>query len=45
MLADWHGDRREELQRAWVGFLETEYRRNGEIQHTREYLLVLGERR
>ena len=45
VLADSLGDRREELQRAWVEFFETEYRRNGEIQHTREYLLVLGERR
>jgi hypothetical protein len=45
MLADSLGDRREELRRAWVEFFETEYRRNGEIQHAREYLLVLGERR
>jgi hypothetical protein len=45
VLADSLGDRREELQRAWVELFETEDRRNGEIQHTREYLLVLGERR
>jgi hypothetical protein len=34
-----------ELHRAWVEFFETEYRANGEIAHTREYLLVVGERR
>jgi SAM-dependent methyltransferase len=45
VLADSLGERREELHRDWVDFFETEYRRNGEIQHTREYLLVLGERR
>ncbi len=39
------GDRREELHRAWVDFFETNYRRNGEIAHTREYLLVAGVRR
>jgi ubiquinone/menaquinone biosynthesis C-methylase UbiE len=45
VLADSLGDRREELHRAWVEFFETQYRVNGEIQHTREYLLVVGERR
>jgi SAM-dependent methyltransferase len=45
VLADSLGDRREELHRAWVEFFETEYRANGEIAHTREYLLVVGERR
>ena len=46
VLADSLGARREEeLHRAWVDFFETEYRVNGEIQHTREYLLVVGERR
>jgi ubiquinone/menaquinone biosynthesis C-methylase UbiE len=45
VLADSLGTRREELHRAWVDLFETEYRVNGEIQHTREYLLVLGERR
>ncbi len=45
VLADSLGDRREELHQAWVEFFETEFRRGGEIQHTREYLLVLGERR
>ena len=44
-LADSLGDRREELHRAWVDFFETNYRRNGEIAHTREYLLVTGVRR
>ena len=44
-LADSLGDRREELHRDWVDFFETNYRVNGEIAHTREYLLVLGRRR
>lgn len=38
-------DRREELRRDWVAFFEENYRSNGEIVHTREYLLVLGTRR
>lgn len=38
-------DRREELHRAWVDFFDTEYRSNGEVAHTREYLFVLGTRR
>lgn len=37
-------DRREELRRAWVEFFDTEYRSDGEVAHTREYLLVLGTR-
>ena len=45
VLADSLGERRDELHRAWVEFFETQYRTNGEIQHTREYLLVVGERR
>ena len=45
MLADSLGERREELQRAWVEFFESNYREDGEIAHTREYLLVVGERR
>ena len=44
-LADSLGDRREELHRDWVDFFETNYRVDGEIVHTREYLLVLGRRR
>jgi ubiquinone/menaquinone biosynthesis C-methylase UbiE len=44
-LAESLGDRREELHRAWVDFFENEYRDDGEIAHTREYLLVLGTRR
>jgi ubiquinone/menaquinone biosynthesis C-methylase UbiE len=44
-LADSLGDRREELHRAWVDFFESEYRDADEIVHTREYLLVLGQRR
>ena len=44
-LAESLGDRREELYRDWVDFFEREYHVNGEIAHTREYLLVLGRRR
>jgi ubiquinone/menaquinone biosynthesis C-methylase UbiE len=44
-LADSLGDRREELHRDWVDFFESNYRSNGEIAHTREYLFVVGERR
>jgi SAM-dependent methyltransferase len=44
-LADSLGDRREDFHNAWVDFFETNYRSNGEIVHTREYLLVLGTRR
>ena len=44
-LAESLGDRREELHRAWVDFFETEYGDDGEIAHTRQYLLVLGTRR
>ena len=44
-LADGLGDRREDLHRDWVEFFETNYRENGEIVHTREFLLVLGTRR
>lgn len=38
-------ERREEFHRTWVDFFQTEYGRNGEIAHDREYLLVLGTRR
>jgi SAM-dependent methyltransferase len=44
-LADSLGPRREDLHRDWVEFFETNYRDNGEIAHTREFLLVLGTRR
>ncbi len=44
-LADNLGERREDLHRDWVEFFETNYRENGEIAHTREYLLVQGTRR
>jgi SAM-dependent methyltransferase len=44
-LAESLGERREELRRTWVDFFETNYRADAEIAHTREYLLVLGERR
>ncbi len=44
-LADSLGERREELRRTWIEFFESNYREDGEIAHTREYLLVVGERR
>jgi ubiquinone/menaquinone biosynthesis C-methylase UbiE len=44
-LAESLGPRREELHETWVDFFESNYRRNGEIVHTREYLLVIGTRR
>lgn len=44
-LAEGLGDRREDLRRDWVEFFETNYSENGEIVHTREFLLVLGTRR
>jgi hypothetical protein len=34
-----------DLHRDWVEFFDTTYRVDGEIVHTREYLLVLGRRR
>lgn len=37
--------RREELHRSWVDFVDTELARNGEIEHEREWILVLGTRR
>jgi ubiquinone/menaquinone biosynthesis C-methylase UbiE len=44
-LADSLGERREDLHRDWIEFFESNYQSNGEIAHTREYLLVLGTRR
>ena len=44
-LADSLGDRRADLRRDWVEFFETNYESDGEIVHTREYLLVIGTRR
>jgi SAM-dependent methyltransferase len=44
-LAESLGERREDLRRDWVEFFETNYRTDGEIVHTREYLLVSGLRR
>ena len=38
-------ERREEFHRAWVDFLEGEYRDGERIVHRREYLLILGTRR
>jgi 2-polyprenyl-3-methyl-5-hydroxy-6-metoxy-1,4-benzoquinol methylase len=45
VLADSLGERREEFHETWVDFFEQNYRGNGGIEHTREYLLVLGTRR
>jgi SAM-dependent methyltransferase len=44
-LADSLGERRVDLHRAWVEFFESNYRVNGQIAHTREYLLIVGARR
>ena len=44
-LADSLGERREQLHWACVDFFESHHRANGEIAHSREYLLVRGERR
>lgn len=44
-LAENLGDRRGQLQAAWVDFFEANHRTNGEISHPREYLLVAGRRR
>jgi SAM-dependent methyltransferase len=44
-LAEAIGDRREDLHRDWVEFFETNYDEDGEIAHTREYLLISGVRR
>ena len=44
-LADSLGDRREEFHRTWIDFFESNYSEDGEIVHTREYLLIVGTRR
>jgi ubiquinone/menaquinone biosynthesis C-methylase UbiE len=44
-LAESLGERRAELRSTWIDFFESNYRVGGEIAHTREYLLVVGERR
>jgi len=44
-LAESLGDRREDLHRDWIEFFETNYEEDGEIVHTREYLLISGVRR
>ena len=44
-LAESLGDRREDLHRDWIEFFETNYEDDGEIVHTREYLLISGVRR
>lgn len=44
-LADSLGPRREEFHRTWVDFFEDNYRKDGQIVHDREWLLVLGTRK
>ena len=44
-LAESLGGRREDLHRDWIEFFESTYGDDGEIAHTREYLLVSGIRR
>jgi SAM-dependent methyltransferase len=39
------GERREDLRRDWIEFFDSNYSSNGEIAHTRDYLLVSGIRR
>jgi ubiquinone/menaquinone biosynthesis C-methylase UbiE len=38
-------DRREEFHRAWVDFMESNWSKDGHIEHERQYLLVTGTRR
>lgn len=44
-LAENLGERRGELQQAWIDMFESKYASDGGIAHTREYLLILGTRR
>ncbi len=44
-LADGLGERRAELQKAWVDFFEGNHRDGDRVAHSREYILVLGTRR
>ncbi len=44
-LAENLGDRRAELERAWVDMFESKYKTDEGIAHTREYLLIIGTRR
>jgi hypothetical protein len=39
------GEKREELHRSWVDYVDTELADNGEIEHAREWVLVYGIRR
>jgi SAM-dependent methyltransferase len=38
-------DRRDELHQTWVDFFESNFRADGEVAHSREYLLIGGVRR
>jgi ubiquinone/menaquinone biosynthesis C-methylase UbiE len=44
-LAENLGDRRAELEQAWIEMFESTYRSGDTIAHTREYLLIIGTRR
>lgn len=44
-LAENLGDRRGELEQAWIEMFESKYRSGDAIAHTREYLLIIGTRR
>ena len=44
-LAENLGERRAELERAWIDMFESKYKVDDGVAHTREYLLILGTRR
>jgi hypothetical protein len=44
-LAETLGERREDFHRDFVEFFELNYRSDGEVAHTRDYLLVFGTRK
>lgn len=44
-LAENLGERRGELEQAWIDMFESKYRTDDGIAHTREYLLIIGTRR
>jgi SAM-dependent methyltransferase len=44
-LAEAIGERRGDLQAAWVDFFEANHRHNGDIVHDRQYVLITGVRR
>jgi ubiquinone/menaquinone biosynthesis C-methylase UbiE len=44
-LAENLGERRGELEQAWIDMFESKYKADDGVAHTREYLLILGTRR